>query len=107
MAYSNGRLPARALAEIKSHKKHYITTRKAQPKAAEAFDRLDAAFYKKFGKHIYITDSYRSYEEQVTPNATARTARCSGCCPSPTTGSPSRTSSLPSPSTCALRSSQR
>ena len=65
MAYGNGRLPARALAEIKSHKKHYNTTRKAQPKAAEAFDRLDAAFYKKFGKHIYITDSYRSLAEQV------------------------------------------
>ena len=65
MAYSNGRLPARALMEIKSHKKYYNTTRKAQPKAAAAFDRLDAAFYKKFGKHIYITDSYRSYEEQV------------------------------------------
>lgn len=65
MAYKNGRLPATALAEIKSHKKYYNIVRKAQPKAAASFDRLDAAFYKKFGKHIYITDSYRSYEEQV------------------------------------------
>lgn len=69
MAYSNGRLPAKALTEIKSHKKYFNVTRKAQPKAAAAFDRLDAAFYKKFGKHIYITDSYRSYEEQVALKA--------------------------------------
>lgn len=65
MAYSNGRLPARALTEIKSHKKYYNAVRKATPKAAAAFDRLDAAFYKKFDKHIYITDSYRSFAEQV------------------------------------------
>lgn len=65
MAYINGKLPTSALKEIKSHKKYFNTTRKAQPKAAAAFDRLDAAFYKKFKKHIYIKDSYRSYEEQV------------------------------------------
>ena len=46
-----------------------ISTRKATPKAAAAFDRLDAAFYKKFGKHIYITDSYRSLAEQITLKA--------------------------------------
>lgn len=65
MALLNGRLPAAMLSIIKSHVGAFGATRRAQPAAANSFDRLDAAFYKRFGKHIYITDSYRTYAEQV------------------------------------------
>lgn len=65
MAILNGRLPATMLKVIKSHTNAFGVTRRVRPAAANSFDRLDAAFYKEFGKHIYITDSYRTYAEQV------------------------------------------
>lgn len=65
MALLNGRLPAAMLKTIDSHTRAFGVTRRAQPAAAHSFDRLDAAFHKRFGKHIYITDSYRTYGEQV------------------------------------------
>lgn len=66
MALLNGRLPAAMLKTVDSHTRAFGVTRRAQPAAANSFDRLDAAFYKRFGKHIYITDSYRTYAEQVS-----------------------------------------
>lgn len=37
---------------------------KLHPAAAAALRQLDAAFYKHFGYHIQLTDSYRSYRQQ-------------------------------------------
>jgi D-alanyl-D-alanine carboxypeptidase len=55
--YGNGRIPAAALTSIGGGHRLWAP-------AAEAFQRLQAAA-KRAGVHIGVTDSYRSYAEQV------------------------------------------
>ncbi len=58
--YSNGRIPTGALATLSWSPNHRL-----RPDAAAALEQLDAAYLAKFGKHISITDSYRTYDQQV------------------------------------------
>jgi hypothetical protein len=60
MAFLNGRLPGVLLRSI-----GWSLHSKAQPDAARAMTALGAAFKRKFGYYPYITDSYRTYAEQV------------------------------------------
>jgi hypothetical protein len=62
--YSNGRIPASALA-------HPVTAPRAlfRPDAAAAFDRLNAAYRARFGVGITVTDSYRDLATQVRTKA--------------------------------------
>jgi hypothetical protein len=59
-SYPNGRIPLALLCPLKSAPQHRL-----QAGAAAAFDRLSDAYAQRFGRPICITDSYRSYEQQV------------------------------------------
>jgi hypothetical protein len=57
--FSNGEIPLEALCELPQGG-HYL-----QPDAAVAWERLAEAYAEHFGTDVCITDSYRSYVEQV------------------------------------------
>lgn len=58
--HQNGRIPAVAMCPLKSAPGHMLRC-----DAARAFDSLSAAFKQSFGRPISVTDSYRTYEQQV------------------------------------------
>ena len=58
--HQNGRIPAVAMCAVKSAPGHMLRC-----DAARAFDELSAAFKAQFGRPISVTDSYRTYEQQV------------------------------------------
>ena len=58
--HQNGRIPAPALCSPETAPGHLLRC-----DAAKAFDRLSRAFKNDFGYLISVTDSYRSYEQQV------------------------------------------
>lgn len=62
--YTNGRIPASALAHPQSAPRALF-----RPDAAAAFDRLNAAYKARFGVSITVTDSYRDYPSQVRTKA--------------------------------------
>ncbi len=59
--YSNGAIPAEALCPVWAAAGHRL-----RADAAFGFDQLSEAYALEFGAPICITDSYRSYEGQVT-----------------------------------------
>jgi len=59
--YPNGKIPDDQLCELGDAWPGH----RLRCDAADAFDNLAAAFKKDFGHEIQITDSYRSYEQQV------------------------------------------
>lgn len=59
--YPNGRIPVAALCPLVSAPGHHL-----RADAAYAFDRLSRAYAERFGRPICVTDSYRSYEAQVS-----------------------------------------
>lgn len=61
--YANGRIPASALCSIG------IGSHRLRCDAASAFKRLNEGYRAAFGSNICITDSYRSYEAQVSLKA--------------------------------------
>ncbi len=63
--YANGRIPAAALCELP-----FAPGQALRCDAAEQLERLDAAYKVRFGEHLEIVDSYRSYESQVATRAT-------------------------------------
>lgn len=63
--YANGRLPTSALCPLWSAPGHLL-----RADAAAAFNRLSRAYAQVFGRAICVTDSYRTYPEQVTLYAT-------------------------------------
>ncbi len=62
--YANGQIPAEALCPLWGASGHRL-----RADAAFAFDRLSAAYAAVFGEPICVTDSYRSYAEQVAVKA--------------------------------------
>jgi hypothetical protein len=60
MASANGRLKASELRAFSTNKRH-----KAIPAASKLFDAMSHLYKEEFGAHISITDSYRSYDQQV------------------------------------------
>lgn len=58
--YDNGTIPFDELDEIPWAKGEYL-----RPDAAADFNKLNAKFKSKFGYNIGVTDSYRTYAEQV------------------------------------------
>ena len=62
--YENGRIPSADLAELSFAKGETL-----RADAAEQLERLDAAYRARFGTHLEIRDSYRSYESQVSVKA--------------------------------------
>lgn len=62
--YANGRIPLEVLAPIP-----WAPGQHARPDAVNALIALNTAFRAQFGKDIAITDSYRSFEEQVATKA--------------------------------------
>ncbi|WP_129783850.1 D-alanyl-D-alanine carboxypeptidase family protein [Promicromonospora panici] len=58
--YANGHIPADVLCELDFSAGHLLRC-----DAAEALERLNRKFEKRFGNPIPITDSYRSYAAQV------------------------------------------
>jgi hypothetical protein len=58
--YPNGMLPASALCPLASAPGHRL-----RGDAAAAFDKMSAAYAQAFGRPICVTDSYRSYAQQV------------------------------------------
>jgi len=62
MVYINGRLPDSALEHLNWPEE---ISEELRPDAAESIDRLAVAFHAAFGTPLRITDSYRSYAEQV------------------------------------------
>ncbi len=62
--YSNGQIPLDALCSLWGAPGHHL-----RADAAYAFDRLSAAYARTFGRPICVTDSYRSYAEQVAVKA--------------------------------------
>lgn len=65
--YENGRIPAGALTHPASAPAALF-----RPDASVAFDRLSAAYAARFGRPLGVTDSYRSYSQQVTTKARKR-----------------------------------
>lgn len=63
-AYSNGRVPRTALCPLRGEPGESL-----RPRAAAAFNALSAAFEKANGRPLCVTDSYRSYDEQVAVKA--------------------------------------
>lgn len=59
--YQNGRLPASALCPIRGKSGQYM-----RPAAARALNALAIAYQAEFGSELCITDTYRSYEQQVS-----------------------------------------
>ncbi|MFB7800424.1 M15 family metallopeptidase [Isoptericola sp. NPDC056134] len=62
--YSNGRIPEPALAPIP-----WAPGEAARSDAVQALTGLNALFRQQFGRDLSITDSYRSYEQQVATKA--------------------------------------
>ncbi|AEG43154.1 M15 family metallopeptidase [Isoptericola variabilis] len=62
--YSNGRIPTAALCELS-----FAPGQTLRCDAAAQLERLDTAFQAAFGRHLEITDSYRSYSSQVATKA--------------------------------------
>jgi chemotaxis protein histidine kinase CheA len=62
--YPNGRFPRSALCPIDGAPGHMM-----RPAAARALNALKAAYRKDFGKDLCITDTYRTYEQQVDVKA--------------------------------------
>jgi hypothetical protein len=58
--YENGRIPLSVLCPLWAAGEHHL-----RADAAFAFDRLSKQYARHFGKVPCITDSYRSYQEQV------------------------------------------
>jgi zinc D-Ala-D-Ala carboxypeptidase len=58
--YANGMIPVSALCALQSDGRHHL-----RADAAFAFDRLAGAYAQQFGGPPCITDSYRSYAQQV------------------------------------------
>ncbi|MEN1975663.1 M15 family metallopeptidase [Cellulomonas sp. P4] len=59
-SYANGQIPSSALCEL-----GFAPGQQLRCDAAEALEQLDVAFTAAFGTHLVITDSYRSYGQQV------------------------------------------
>jgi len=62
--YENGRLAAADLEGLS-----FAPGESLRRDAAEQLERLDAAYRARFGTHLQIRDSYRSYESQVSVKA--------------------------------------
>lgn len=62
--YDNGQIPSSALCGLS-----FDSAARLRCDAAEALDALDAAFAARFGTHLTISDSYRSYGGQVACRA--------------------------------------
>ncbi|GIG40876.1 M15 family metallopeptidase [Cellulomonas phragmiteti] len=62
--YANGQIPSSALCGVS-----FDSSALLRCDAAEALDALDAAFAARFGTHLTISDSYRSYAGQVACRA--------------------------------------
>lgn len=62
--FANGEIPASALCGVS-----FDANAKLRCDAAEALDALDAAFFARFGVHLTVSDSYRSYGAQVACRA--------------------------------------
>jgi len=62
--YPNGEIPLEALCPLWGAPGHYL-----RADAAYAFDQLSTEYAKTFGRPICVTDSYRSYAEQVQVKA--------------------------------------
>ncbi|MGN8247184.1 M15 family metallopeptidase [Cellulomonas soli] len=60
LGYANGRIPSSALCAPSFDAQALFRC-----DAAEALDRLDAAYLAEFGTHLTVSDSYRSYAGQV------------------------------------------
>lgn len=63
-SYSNGQIPASALCEL-----DFAPGQQLRCDAAEALEQLNGAFVAAFGSNLVITDSYRSYSQQVACRA--------------------------------------
>lgn len=59
-AYANGRIPESALCNLS-----FAPDQELRCDAAEAIEALDAAYLARFGVHLDVGDSYRSYAGQV------------------------------------------
>ncbi|GAB4087097.1 hypothetical protein GCM10028784_37270 [Myceligenerans cantabricum] len=64
MRYGNGRIPSSALCDLSFAPGHELRC-----DAAVAIEELNVAFGAVFGRHLTVTDSYRSYEAQVAVKA--------------------------------------
>jgi hypothetical protein len=62
--FSNGRVPAAGLCGLPFAAGHLLRC-----DAAQQLERLDVAFHAQFGRHLELTDSYRSYRDQVATRA--------------------------------------
>ncbi|GAA1977107.1 hypothetical protein GCM10009718_11810 [Isoptericola halotolerans] len=62
--YANGRIPSDAMCELS-----FAGGEMLRCDAAAQLERLDVAYQAKFGGHLSITDTYRSYESQVATKA--------------------------------------
>ncbi len=62
--FDNGEVPDSALCGVS-----FDRDVRLRCDAAEALESLDAAFFARFGKHIDVSDSYRSYSQQVACRA--------------------------------------
>lgn len=62
--FQNGRIPMSKMTEIATAKGHYLRN-----DAAIMFAEMSKAFKEQFGRHITMTDSYRSYASQVSTKA--------------------------------------
>lgn len=58
--YPNGTIPQAALCPLAADPRHYL-----RADAAYAFNRLNRAYTLQFGRPVCITDSYRTYQQQV------------------------------------------
>lgn len=63
--YDNGKIPADELTPLT-----FASGESLRPDAAEDFEKLNKAYKKKFGQDLVLSDSYRSYDEQVTLKGT-------------------------------------
>ncbi|WP_278236279.1 M15 family metallopeptidase [Isoptericola sp. AK164] len=62
--FANGRVPAGKMKKLSFAKGETL-----RADAAAQLERLDVAYHARFGKHLSVTDSYRSYESQVATRA--------------------------------------
>ena len=63
-AYPNGQVPRSALCSLRGEPGESL-----RPRAAASFNALSLAFEKDNGRPLCVTDSYRSYDEQVAVKA--------------------------------------
>ncbi len=64
LLYANGEIPIDALCPLWGAVGHYL-----RADAAFTFDKLATAYAEEFGRPLCVTDSYRSYAEQVAVKA--------------------------------------